>query len=94
VNDSLSEYAYNAELTGLSYLLIADNTGLCIALSGYNDKMAVLTRHVVQRLKDLVFKPERLEVMKEQVRYSLTLSCRFKAYSPIYSSRKTGKTFF
>jgi insulysin len=66
VNDSLTEFAYDAEVAGLTYNVVAVSTGLWISLSGYNDKMAVLSRHVVQKVKDLIVDPERLEVMKEQ----------------------------
>lgn len=36
-------------------------------MQGYNDKMAVLARDVLEKAKGLVIDPRRLEVMKEQV---------------------------
>lgn len=35
-------------------------------MSGYNDKMAVLVKHVLEKIKGLVVEPVRLDVMKEQ----------------------------
>jgi insulysin len=67
VTDSLTEYAYNAELAGLRYTIGASDRGLQIHLSGYNDKLPVLARHVVEHLRDLAIKPERMEVMKQMV---------------------------
>jgi insulysin len=73
VNDSLTEFAYDAEVAGLVYNVAAVSTGLWISLSGYNDKMAVLSRHVIRKVKDFVVDPERLEVMKEQAYLSMPL---------------------
>jgi insulysin len=81
VTDSLTEFAYDAELAGLSYVLYADERGLAVTLAGYNDKIAVLARHVVQRLKDLVINQERLEVMKEAVGYLIHLLLAILTYS-------------
>ena len=67
VNDSLSEYSYDADLAGLSYKFAPHPNGLFVSMSGYNDKMAVLVKHVLEKIKGLVVNPARLEVMKEQV---------------------------
>jgi insulysin len=40
-------------------------------MNGYNDKMAVLVKHVLEKIKGLVVRPDRLAVMKEQVGLSL-----------------------
>jgi insulysin len=63
----LTEYAYNAELAGLNYVVTASDRGLQIHLSGYNDKLPVLARRVVEHLRDLAIKSERMEVMKQTV---------------------------
>ena len=67
VNDSLSEYSYDADLAGLSYQFVPHPNGLFVSMRGYNDKMAVLVKHVLEKIKGLVVNPVRLEVMKEQV---------------------------
>lgn len=42
--------------------------GLFIGVGGYNDKLDVLLQHVLDRVKSLEIKPDRLSVMKEEVR--------------------------
>lgn len=66
VNDSLSEYAYDADLAGLSYNFLSHVGGLYVAVNGYNDKLAVLIKHVLEKVKGLDIDPQRLAVMKEQ----------------------------
>jgi insulysin len=63
----LTEFAYDAELAGLNYDISPATTGLVLFLSGYNDKISVLCKHVVEKLAGFVVDPERLRVMKEQV---------------------------
>jgi len=38
-------------------------------MSGYNDKMSVLVRHILEKVKGLVVDPQRLSVKKEQVKF-------------------------
>ncbi|PPQ98811.1 hypothetical protein CVT24_003365 [Panaeolus cyanescens] len=68
VNDSLSEYSYNADLAGLTYSFSSHTGGLYITMHGYNDKMSILAEHVLDRMKHLVIDPQRLSVLKEQAR--------------------------
>lgn len=77
MNDSLAEFSYNANIAGLTYKLVDNATGLVLATSGYNDKMPVLLEHILDRIKNLNINPERLEVMKEQVRNIIVLWCPF-----------------
>lgn len=67
VQDSLTEFAYDADLAGLRYDFGATVLGLYISLGGYNDKLHVLTQHVLEKIRNLEIKEDRLEVMKEQV---------------------------
>lgn len=67
VNDTLTEFAYDADLAGLSYNFSAAARGLYVTLSGYNDKLHVLAKDVVERVKTVQIKADRLEVMKDQV---------------------------
>jgi insulysin len=67
VEDSLAEFAYDAALAELSYSFAAVPTGLCIKVSGYNDKISVLLQSVLQRARTLLVNTERLEVIKEKV---------------------------
>ncbi|KAH9950188.1 insulin-degrading enzyme [Amylocystis lapponica] len=68
VNDSLTEFAYDADLAGLTYNFAGQTLGLYITLSGYNDKLHVLARDVLERAKNLQIKADRLAVMKEQAK--------------------------
>jgi insulysin len=67
----LAEFAYDAALAELSYSFAAVPTGLCIKVSGYNDKISVLLQHVLQRARTLLVDAERLEVIKEKVVFGL-----------------------
>ncbi|OJT08672.1 Insulin-degrading enzyme [Trametes pubescens] len=68
VTDSLTEFAYDADLAGLSYNFGGHSLGLYVTLSGYNDKLHVLAKDVLERAKALKVKPERLAVMKDQAK--------------------------
>ena len=76
VNDSLAEFSYNADIAGLTYRFLQHTTGLLITTHGYNDKMSVLVENILDRIKNFTVNPERLEMMKEQVRVA-TLMCLF-----------------
>ncbi|KXN92195.1 Insulin-degrading enzyme [Leucoagaricus sp. SymC.cos] len=67
VNDALTEFAYDADLAGLSYHFSNTTTGLYIYAGGYNDKLVVLVKTVMQKARELRAKSDRLAVMKEQV---------------------------
>ncbi|KAF2220544.1 Metalloenzyme, LuxS/M16 peptidase-like protein [Elsinoe ampelina] len=67
VEDSLTEYAYDAELAGLEYSIQNHTQGLDIVVSGYNDKMHVLLEKVLVSVRDLVVKDDRFEIIKERV---------------------------
>ncbi|KAJ7172120.1 Metalloenzyme, LuxS/M16 peptidase-like protein [Mycena filopes] len=71
VNDSLTEFAYDASLGMLEYNFIPHSNGLYVAMNGFNDKMSVLVKHVLEKIKGIVVNPERLAVMKEQAKRDL-----------------------
>jgi insulysin len=68
VEDSLNEYAYDADRAGLSYRLSESAQGLSIELNGFNDKMSVLLEKVLLGLRDLEIKQEQFDVARERVR--------------------------
>lgn len=82
VNDTLSEYSYDADIAGLSYKFMQHPSGLFVSMSGYNDKMAVLVQHVLEKIKGLVVNPQRLAVMKEQVTGLIVIirTCNLRIY--------------
>ncbi|KAJ7074118.1 Metalloenzyme, LuxS/M16 peptidase-like protein [Mycena amicta] len=71
VSDSLTEYSYDASLGMLEYRFLAHSGGCYLAINGYNDKMSVLVKHVLEKIKGIVVDPSRLEIMKEQVKRDL-----------------------
>ncbi|KAI6045609.1 Metalloenzyme, LuxS/M16 peptidase-like protein [Pisolithus marmoratus] len=68
VNDSLTEYTYDAELAGLAYHVTAHSLGMTLTLKGYNDKLPELAKYVVRALRNLVPTQDRLDVMKEKLK--------------------------
>ncbi|KAH8824722.1 Metalloenzyme, LuxS/M16 peptidase-like protein [Flagelloscypha sp. PMI_526] len=68
VNDALSEYTYDASLAGLHYGFGGTSTGTYISVFGYNDKLPVLLDRILDCVKAITFKPERLPVMKEKAK--------------------------
>lgn len=69
VGDSLAEFSYNADLAGLSYSYASHSFGTHLVIWGYNDKLPLLLRHIFEKIKGLKVKSDRLNVMKEQVRF-------------------------
>jgi insulysin len=67
IDDSLTEYSYDAEIAGLRYSISPHNSGLDINVSGYNDKMSVLLEKVLISMRDLEVKEERFEILKESL---------------------------
>jgi insulysin len=65
--DSLTEYAYDAELAGLKYKINTTNYGIVITLSGFSDKMDVLLKTIVERMATFKVDPQRFNILKESV---------------------------
>lgn len=63
----MTEFAYDASLGMLEYNFVPHTNGLYVAMNGFNDKMSVLVKHVLEKIKGIVIDPGRLAVMKEQV---------------------------
>ncbi|CAL1699584.1 unnamed protein product [Somion occarium] len=67
LEDDLSEVTYDAELAGLDYAVNNYRGGLLVSVNGYNDKLGALLDTILERLKSLIIKPDRLQVMAEQL---------------------------
>ncbi|EXL39207.1 insulysin [Fusarium oxysporum f. sp. radicis-lycopersici 26381] len=67
VRDALEEYSYEAELAGLQYNVSLDSRGLFLDVSGYNDKLPVLLEQAVTTMRDLHFKEDRYEIVRERL---------------------------
>ncbi|EAU88742.1 insulin-degrading enzyme [Coprinopsis cinerea okayama7 len=68
VNDSLTEFTYDADLAGLSYNLFSHSTGIYIAVTGYNDKVSVLLKHVLENIKNIKIETGRFQAIQEEVK--------------------------
>lgn len=90
VTDSLTEFAYDADLAGLSYNFSHQSLGLYVALSGYNDKLHLLLRTVLERAKSLQVNPDRLAVMKDQVRWSRRTLSNDSLFATLFFHRLSG----
>ena len=67
VTDALSDYSYDAEISGLAYNLHPTMLGLEASVIGYNDKMPVLLEKVLVSMRDLKVDPKRFEIIKERL---------------------------
>lgn len=67
IEDSLTEYSYDAELAGVNYDISNHAQGLDVSVSGYNDKMAVLLEKVLLAMRDLEVKDDRFDIVKDRL---------------------------
>jgi insulysin len=67
VNDSLIEYAYDAELAGLGYDIGKMSEAFAVSIGGYNDKMHVLLEKVLIEMRDIEIKQDRFDIIKERL---------------------------
>ncbi|SPO45716.1 related to STE23 - Metalloprotease involved in a-factor processing [Moesziomyces antarcticus] len=70
ISDSLVEYSYDASLAGLSYMLDTQDQSLALSLAGYNDKIPVLARSILEKLANFQIDPRRFELVKDRVKRS------------------------
>ncbi|KAJ4493396.1 Metalloenzyme, LuxS/M16 peptidase-like protein [Lentinula lateritia] len=70
VTDSLEEFSYDAALASLAYSCTSHTKGLYVTLQGYNDKMSVLVQHVLDKVKTLQVRPDRMRVVIEQNKHN------------------------
>ena len=68
VTDSLTEYSYDADLAGLSYSFASHNLGVFVTLNGYNDKIHVLAKDILEKARRLTVDPERLNTKKQELK--------------------------
>lgn len=70
ISDSLVEYSYDASLAGLSYMLDSQDQSIALSLSGYNDKIPVLARSILEKLANFEIDPRRFELVMDRVKRS------------------------
>ena len=71
VMDSMSEYSYDADLAGLSYKLETQADGVLLTIDGYNDKLSVLAKVVLEKMAGLEIDKQRFEMFKDQQKRGL-----------------------
>jgi len=89
ITDALTEFAYDAELAGLSYGISDASDGLSLAVGGYNEKAHVLLKRVLEKARTLVVDPHRFEVIKEQVPFFVVPLQLNDSHSCLSSSKAT-----
>lgn len=67
VEESLSQYSYEATLAGLDFSVGNETDGIQLVVSGYSDKLSVLLEVVVDRIKSLKVDPSRFALTHERV---------------------------
>ncbi|KIJ44353.1 hypothetical protein M422DRAFT_67605 [Sphaerobolus stellatus SS14] len=85
INDALTEYSYDASLAGLNYRCHGVERGLFFSVGGYNDKIPVLAKTVLDKMKNIKVDPARFEVLKEDLiqeyeNFDLTEPYRYADY--------------
>ncbi|KAM3913652.1 insulin-degrading enzyme isoform 1-T1 [Leptodactylus fuscus] len=79
LKDSLSEYAYAAELAGLNYDLQSTVYGMYLAVKGYNDKQPILLKKIIEKMATFEIDEKRFNIIKEAYMRSLN---NFRAEQP------------
>ncbi len=85
VRDALNTLSYPALLAGVSYDISTPPKGFRISVGGYEDKQLVLLEEVLDRFANLEIKPERFEVLREEMVRALR---NYKQESPANQTRK------
>lgn len=65
--DSLNEFTYDAECAGLSYSLNSSYCGIQVTFGGYNEKLPVLAKTIMETITNFDVKEDRFAIYKEQV---------------------------
>ncbi len=65
ISDQLNEYAYPAQLAGLSYKIYPHVRGFTVRISGYNDKQSLLLEQIARTLREPRIVDERFAEIKD-----------------------------
>lgn len=65
ISDQLNEYAYPAQLAGLTYKLYPHVRGFTVRMSGYNDKQALLLEQIARTLRWPAIDDARFAALKD-----------------------------
>ncbi|KAK9454555.1 Metalloenzyme, LuxS/M16 peptidase-like protein [Dipodascopsis uninucleata] len=67
VCDSLNAFTYAANIAGLNFRLGMVQDGLYIGTDGYNHKILILLKTILEEIKNFKVDPERFEVIREKL---------------------------
>uniref|UniRef100_K3X3Y3 Nardilysin n=1 Tax=Globisporangium ultimum (strain ATCC 200006 / CBS 805.95 / DAOM BR144) TaxID=431595 RepID=K3X3Y3_GLOUD len=67
VRDALDEYAYHANVAEIMYSLRVKESGLELIVGGFNDKLGLLVKVVVEALFHTQVKAARFDIMKQEM---------------------------
>eukprot|EP00158_Paraphelidium_tribonemae_P009916 Partr_v1_DN29000_c0_g1_i1_m25164 putative insulin-degrading enzyme len=81
VTDSLSEYAYMAEMADLHYSIEVHPDGISATVYGFTDKIFVLVHHVLEKLRKMKCDENRYNVRKEKLRHQYENAAKDAAHS-------------
>lgn len=79
LKDSLTEYAYDAELAGLKYHVDINVYGVSLSVKGYSDKQDTFMLKILERMTNFTVDPLRYAILKEKLERSLH---NFRAEQP------------
>ncbi|KAK0157499.1 hypothetical protein PV328_011239 [Microctonus aethiopoides] len=65
IEDSLTEYMYNANLAGMGWNFMASKHGVILVIEGYHDKYQILLRKIIHRMVNLIIDKQRFDILKE-----------------------------
>ncbi len=71
ITDQVNEFAYPAHLAGLSFDVYKHSEGISLRVGGYNDKQALLLQHLLQRMVEPTFTPDRFDDVRADMIRSL-----------------------
>lgn len=71
LNEALNPYSYPAALAGLSYRLSATQTGMELAVSGYQEKLPVLLEEILSNINNISINKEEFLRYKQSLKREL-----------------------
>lgn len=66
VNDSLTEFSYNAKLAGMDFGFSASSQGIWLTITGYNDKQAEFLKELLEKIRDFQLDVKKFEIAREE----------------------------
>ncbi|KAJ3270626.1 Insulinase (Peptidase M16) [Terramyces sp. JEL0728] len=67
VKDSLIEYSYFAEVAGLTYNIDNSTDGLILTIYGYNDKLSILLKKIIEKIVSLSANEDHFARIKDSL---------------------------